>query len=118
MTIDSLVERLRAHPEDVEFEDAMAVIDDHYSYTPARFENGQVLNEAGSNEGSCKIFAFANLHSLSKRETLALFGRYFRDDVVKNPGGEDHANIRTFMVGGWDGIRFEAEPLEPKPRES
>ena len=31
--------------------------------------------------------------------------------VLANPDGEDHANIRAFMRNGWKGIRFDGEPL-------
>ncbi len=46
----------------------MAVIAAHYVYRPTRFENGlgqgRAVNEAGTNEGSCKILAFAKLNGL------------------------------------------------------
>jgi hypothetical protein len=114
MTIEALIGRVRMQPEEVEFDEVMAVIDENYLYTPARFRNGSVSNEAGSNEGSCKLFAFAQMHALSKTETLTLFGKYFRDDVMGNPNGKDHANIRNFMLEGWPGIEFEAEPLKQR----
>lgn len=99
----------------VEFKDTIAVITQHYFYTPTRFTNGlgegAVTNEPGTNEGSCKIFSFARLHDLSEPQTLALFGCYYRDDVLGNPEGRDHGNIRNFMKYGWGGIRFEGEAL-------
>lgn len=49
-----------------------------------------------------------------KEETLALFGDFYRNDVLKNPGGNDHQNIRNFMEFGWDGILFEGEALREK----
>jgi hypothetical protein len=69
------------------------------------------MNQAGSNEGSCKIFAFATTEGLSEAETLACFGKYYREDVLQNPQVSDHANIRTFMRHGWKGIRFEQSAL-------
>jgi hypothetical protein len=103
----------------IEFSQVMDVIAEHYDYTPARFANGvaqdRVINEAGRNEGSCKVFAFARLHGLSESETLACFGRYYRDDVLGHPDGTDHANIRSFMRHGWAGVSFASEPLTPKP---
>ena len=36
----------------------------------------QTLNPAGKNEGSCKLFYFAQLKGLSPAETVALFGQY------------------------------------------
>jgi len=58
--MNRLKELLNSAPEIIEFDDVMQVIADCYHYTPTRFTNGigsdQVTNEAGSNEGSCKIF--------------------------------------------------------------
>lgn len=114
MTINELMKQVRQSPETIEFSQVMAVIDDNYRYTPTRFSNGEVINEAGSNEGSCKIFYFAQLNGLSETETLALFGKYFRVDVMENPAGDDHVNIRNFLLDGWLGIRFDGEALTPK----
>lgn len=114
MTVEQLIEQVRSAPDTVEFDQVMAVIGEHYDYTPAHFSNGDVVNEAGSNEGSCKVFAFGQINALSELETLALFGRFYRDDVLANPAGEDHANIRNFLLDGWLGIRFHSEPLRRK----
>lgn len=114
MTTDQLIARLRNSPEPIEFEQVMAVIDDCYDYTPTRFTNGELVNEAGSNEGSCKIFYFAQLHALGEMETLSLFGTYYRDDVLGDPAGNDHANIRNFILDGWLGIRFDGVALVEK----
>lgn len=113
MTVSELLDRVHTQPDTIEFDQVMQVIADHYRYTPTRFNNGPVVNEAGTNEGSCKIFAFAQLNNLSEMETLALFGRYYREDVMGNPAGEDHANIRNFILDGWLGIQFEGAALEP-----
>lgn len=113
MPIEQLLQQLRSQPETIEFDQVMAVIDEHYRYTPTAFSNGAVENSAGSNEGSCKLFAFAQIHNLSEMETLALFGRYYRDDVLARPAGEDHANIRNFILDGWLGIRFDGLALRP-----
>ena len=32
--------------------------------------------------------------------------------MLDTPDGDSHANIRAFMVNGWDGIKFEGEPLK------
>ena len=59
-----------------------------------------------------KIQALANylllpkLQNLSEEATLACFGAYYYEDVLKNPNGTDHQNIRNFMKTGWDGIAF------------
>lgn len=116
MTIDQLIQKIKSQPETVEFDEVMDCIDKYYDYTPTHFTNGQghdvVMNQAGSNEGSCKIFAFATIEGLNEAETLSCFGKYYREDVLKNPDGDDHANIRTFMRHGWRGIRFENSALE------
>ena len=114
MNVSELLAQLRTHPQAIEFDQVMATIANHYDYTPTRFTNGQLINEAGTNEGSCKLFAFAQLNELSEQETLALFGRYYRDDVMGNPSGSDHGNIRNFMLSGWKGIRFEGKSLATK----
>ncbi len=101
----------------VAFRDTLDVIAAYYRYQPARFHNGlgpdRVVNEPGINEGSCKIFAFARLNGLSEAETLALFGEYYRDEVLPNPEGDGHKNIRAFMKHGWAGIAFDQEALAP-----
>lgn len=116
MDIEVLLSRLRQDPEAVEFEQVMAVIDRYYRYQPVAFRNGSggdcVDNPAGSNEGSCKIFAFAQMHALDQQQTLACFGRYYREDVLLRPHGDDHANIRAFMRHGPAGISFAGSPLE------
>lgn len=113
-SVTALLEKLRATPDLIEFDEVMQTIEAHYIYSPARFYNGDIINEAGSNEGSCKLFAFAQEQALSEMETLALFGRYYRDDVLGKPDGDDHQNIRNFILDGWLGIRFDSQPLAPK----
>lgn len=111
-----LLEQLKQNPQTVSFPEVMSVIADNYLYCPSAFTNGfgkmMVINQAGSNEGSCKIFAFAKLHKLSQAETLHCFGDYYRVDVLENPNGSDHANIRVFMESGWEGVQFDMEPLQ------
>ncbi|MES9844084.1 MAG: HopJ type III effector protein [Candidatus Sedimenticola sp. PURPLELP] len=118
MTIDQLHHLLETALQSIEFDDVMQVISNNYLYTPSGFSNGlgedMVTNAAGTNEGSCKIFAFARLSGLNEQQTLACFGRYYREDVQLNPDGEDHANIRTFMRHGWPGIKFSGTALTPK----
>jgi len=96
------------------FQTTIAYINEKYYFTPTAFKNGNQLNNAGENNGSCKIFAFAKIHHLEKEETLSLFGSYYFDDVLKNPDGIDHQNIRNFITFGWDGISFDGEALELK----
>lgn len=100
--------------EQVAFSDTIAVIAENYVYQPCEFSNGlhaPLLNAAGQNEGSCKIFAFAKIHNLDQQQTLALFGEYYRLDVLGNPTGTNHQNIRRFMQDGWEGIVFNGQAL-------
>ena len=114
MSSSPFLQRLREHPEQIEFADTIAAIDSHYDYTPTAFRNGELDNAAGQNGGSCKIFAFGQLNALSEAETLACFGRYYRDDVLKHPEASDHQNIRNFMRTGWAGIAFSGEALKAR----
>ena len=96
------------------FQATIAYIDEKYNFTPTAFKNGNQINNAGENNGSCKIYAFAKINNLEKDATLSLFGSYYYDDVLKNPDGIDHQNIRNFITSGWDGISFDGEALELK----
>ncbi|GHF94092.1 HopJ type III effector protein [Thalassotalea marina] len=114
LSIEQLVSKIKSSPESIEFNEVMQVIADNYQYQPAEFNNGQLVNAAGTNEGSCKIFAFAKLNDLTEQQTLACFGQYYRNDVMQNPTGDDHQNIRNFMIYGWNGVSFNSSILEPK----
>jgi len=118
MNIEQLLEKLQSTPEQVEFAEVIETIEQNYLYTPSRFSNGigewKQINEAGTNEGSCKIFYFAKLNDLSEEQTLACFGKYYREDVLQNPHGSDHGNIRNFINYGWKGISFDGEALTIK----
>jgi len=117
MTTEELIARIR-QGDRIAFNDTIQAIDSIYHFTPAEFRNGlgndAVINPAGTNSGSCKIFGFARLHGLSAAETLALFGDYYWQDVLGHPDGDDHRNIRTFMKYGWEGIVFSESPLVPR----
>lgn len=112
--IENFLNKVKSNPELITFQETIEIIESNYNFTPTTFKNGNQINNAGENNGSCKIFAFAKLHQLEKEETLALFGSYYFDDVLKNPEGNDHQNIRNFMTFGWDGISFEGDALELK----
>ena len=117
MSLTSFLEKIKNNLP-VTFDETMAVISENYDYQPTEFCNGlnddRLINKAGANEGSCKIFAFARMHGLDQQQTLNLFGDYYRVDVRNNPAGAGHQNIRNFMRYGWDGIRFDGEPLKAK----
>lgn len=109
-----ILEQLEKSPEKIIFKDVIAYIDENYDFTPTKFTNGNTINEANQNNGSCKVFSFAQLNNLSKEQTLSLFGEFYREDVLKNPNGTDHQNIRNFIEFGWDGISFDGEALKKK----
>ncbi|MDH5436243.1 MAG: HopJ type III effector protein [Gammaproteobacteria bacterium] len=115
MSVNALLEKIKTNPDSIEFSDVINTIESNYQYTPTRFSNGlgnhTTFNEAGTNEGSCKIFAFGQLNNLDQQQTLACFGHYYRQDVLQHPDNNDHANIRHFMKHGWDGIQFEGDAL-------
>lgn len=114
MELELFLNRLETQPKSIEFPDVIALVNSLYTYIPTAFHNHHIHNEAGQNTGSCKIFAFARLHELSKEQTLALFGAYYRADVLRTPEGDSHPNIRQFMKTGWEGIEFEGVPLRAK----
>jgi HopJ type III effector protein len=114
MTLAVFIEKIHNNTP-VTFNETISVISDNYHYTATEFSNGLaehlLVNEAGTNEGSCKIFAFAGLHELDQQQTLNLFGDYYRVDVLNDPQGTGHQNIRNFMADGWAGISFKGEAL-------
>lgn len=112
--IQDFINKAKQSPESITFQETIDVIDSNYRFTPTAFKNGNHFNNANENNGSCKIFAFAKINTLEKDETLALFGSYYFDNVLKNLDGNDHQNIRNFMVFGWDGISFDGNALELK----
>ena len=111
MTITAFLEKLTQTPEAIVFSETIATIEENYEFTATAFENGLQHNAAGENSGSCKLFAFAEIQNLSEAETLACFGAYYFEDVLQNPNGTDHQNIRNFIKTGWDGIAFYGSAL-------
>lgn len=116
MKLPKFIEKV-TQGEAISFNETLIVITESYHYQPTEFSNGVgdeiLINPAGTNEGSCKIFAFANLHQLDEQQTLSLFGDYYRVDVLQNPTGTNHQNIRNFIRFGWNGIHFKGTVLTP-----
>ena len=83
--LTTLLAQLKNQPDTVEFKDVIDCIAATYLYTPSQFTNGDQVNEAGQNQGSCKIFAFAQLNNLDEQSTLHCFGDWPRQ--LRNPGG-------------------------------
>ncbi|MEO8534774.1 MAG: HopJ type III effector protein [Flavobacterium sp.] len=114
MTIQAFLEKLKQNPTAIAFPETIATVEENYNFTPTAFQNGTQQNAAGENSGSCKVFAFAKLQNLTKEETLSCFGAYYFDEVLGDPNGTNHQNIRNFINTGWDGIKFEGTALEAK----
>lgn len=113
MIIQEFKAKLKSNPKSILFAETMQVIDDNYNFTPTTFTNGAIKNEAGTNSGSCKLFAFAKLQKLTKEETLFCFGEHYQS-VLEDENGDSHQNIRNFMNSGFVKLSFEAEALELK----
>ncbi|MDO5970376.1 HopJ type III effector protein [Flavivirga aquimarina] len=114
MTLEAFKNKLKNTPETIVFSETMGVIEANYNFSPVAFTNGDLQNKSGENSGSCKLFAFAKAQDLTKEETLACFGQFYFDEVLKDPDGTGHQNIRNFMKTGFNGLSFNGEPLNKK----
>ena len=114
LSIPNYISALSTSDTQLTFDDTLAVIDAHYDFTPTAFKNGNVENAAGTNNGSCKVFSFAKRHNLTQAQTLAMFAQHYQN-VLDEPNGDAHANIRAFMKHGFDGVVFDGEALVSKP---
>lgn len=114
MTTEEFITSLQKDPKSNTFATTLEVINQYYSFTPTGFRNGNLENQAGENNGSCRIFAFAQLHGLDPATTLACFGDFYFKEVLRDPEGDGHQNIRNFMKTGWKGIEFNGIPLKAK----
>ena len=94
----------------LQFAQVIEFIENYYQHQPTAFKNGNAYNEATQNQGSAKVFAFAQLNNLNAENTLYLFAEHYRS-VLATPDATDHQNIRQFMAHGWLGIVFEGEAL-------
>lgn len=109
--IQDLLKKLQAG--EAKFADVIAFIEARYQHTPTAFQNGQQHNASTENQGSAKVFSFAQLNGLDQQQTLSLFAEHYAS-VLATPEATDHQNIRQFMQNGWDGIKFEGTALTAK----
>lgn len=109
--VQDLLNRLKN--AEANFADVLAYIDAAYHHTPTAFHNGIQHNAADQNQGSAKVFSFAQLNQLSAEDTLHLFAEHYQS-VLASPEVTDHQNIRQFMQNGWAGIDFEGNALTAK----
>jgi len=107
--VKAFIAKAKEDPTSIAFADTMALIEEQCEYLPNMFSVDGLESKKGENEGSNKIFSFARLTGLVNdpiEVTLALFGEYYQKDVLGNPSGTDHGNIRGAMRAGWSGVRF------------
>src|SRR5690606_16549296 len=97
------------------FADTLALIAEHYHYTPRAFTNGRQQNAAGQTERPRKLLGLALLEGLTDEEALLAFGEHYRS-VLATPEGSDHGNMRALMKTGLAGVVFEELPLVRKAR--
>lgn len=114
MNLLDFLQQLQQQPQSIEFTQSLQIIEQYYDFKPVAFKVGEQHNEAGQNQGSCKLLAFAQLHNLSLEHSLALFGHHYRQEVLEHPEGNDHQNIRQLQAKGWAGVTFSAPPLVAK----
>ena len=114
MTIQEFKTRLKETPTKVAFSETIEIIEANYNFTPTSFTNGDLKNEAGENSGSCKVFAFAKAQSLNKEETLACFGAFYFEEVLNDPTGTGHQNIRNFIKHGFKALTINGTSLTEK----
>lgn len=107
----TLIENLKENS--IKFQNVIEFIETNYQHQPTAFKNGEAFNESTQNQGSAKVFAFAQINNLNKEDTLYLFAEHYRA-VLDNPNGTDHQNIRQFMGHGWAGVVFEGQALLAK----
>lgn len=58
--------------------------------------------------------SLAQYCNLTESDTLRLFAQHYQQ-VLDEPAGESHGNIRQFMGTGWSGIRFDGPALRKRP---
>lgn len=106
-----LLEKLKQN--ELSFSQVLDFINAHYQHQPTAFKNGDAFNDETQNQGSARVFAFAQLNNVSKEDTLWLFAEHYQS-VLENPNGTDHQNIRQFIQHGWPGISFKGQALLAK----
>ncbi|MCB0450192.1 MAG: HopJ type III effector protein, partial [Confluentibacter sp.] len=40
------------------------------------------------------------------------FGKFYFEEVLNDPNGTGHQNIRNFIKTGFEGLRFDGQPLK------
>uniref|UniRef100_A0A7S3JU34 Uncharacterized protein n=1 Tax=Aureoumbra lagunensis TaxID=44058 RepID=A0A7S3JU34_9STRA len=114
--LSAFLQKLRNDDEVIDIKETLEVIEGLYDYSPKPFSIGdEISNEAGQNEGSAKILSFVKLAGVEDLDiTLRCFGSAYKD-VLADPEGESHQNIRALMKLGLDAIEFpQGVALSPR----
>lgn len=88
--------------DSITFEEVMEMINANFETGLIEFKNGDIVNKQGENAGSAAVLSYGALAGFDKETTLKLWGQYYRE-VLDDPDGDSHQNIRNFMKFGWDG---------------
>lgn len=112
MNLTQFLDQLNDPSSQIEFSDSIALIDSLYQFTPTAFSIGDTASSEEQNHGSCKILSFGQIQQFDEQQTLRCFGGFYQD-VLDTPEGDDHQNIRQFMLQGWRGVVFESCALTP-----
>lgn len=99
--------------DDHVFATTLEFIENWFNFTPSAFQNGSVANTVDQNQGSCKVFALAQLLELTQQQALQCFGEHYRD-VVATPDVDNHHNLRRLLKEGLADISFDNFPLTQK----
>jgi hypothetical protein len=113
MTLNDLLAAVYSDSKTLAFADVLSAIDAEFDFTPSAFVNGELKNSETENQGSCKVLCFAHKAGLSEGHAVRLFAEHYRD-VLADPKGDSHQNIRQFMKHGWHKVSFEKKPLQKK----
>ncbi len=94
---------------------ALAAIRSVYDVPTQAFSVGDHCNTRGQNLGSLTILGFAKASGITDvSQILPMFGEAY-DEVLTDPEGDGHKNIRAFIQCGMEGVKFEGDGISLKP---
>ncbi|MDR1027138.1 MAG: HopJ type III effector protein [Rickettsiales bacterium] len=99
-----------------DFQQVLSVIDKNYDYTPTQFavtDGWGDTNGLDQNQGAGRVLAFAKERRLDEEAALQLFAEHYQN-VVDNPNGDNHKNIRLLAAHGLNQVHFANRPLRKK----
>ncbi|MBT3727100.1 hypothetical protein HOG21_05480 [bacterium] len=89
------------------FDDFIAFVDKYFMLISTGFNNNGLKNNKFKNEGSLKVLAFAKYCKMTDvTEIAGLFKGYYKD-VLKDPKGDNHQNIRHLINGSIYEVSFD-----------